>query len=74
MAGVDGDKDVALLERVLLKIAMCDTDEKSEAQLKGLLAPILAKAATPSPAARAKLMEILSHINKVSKSVPGTDR
>jgi len=57
-----------LLERVLLKLAMCDTDEKTETQLKGLLAPIVAKAAAPTPAARAKLMEILSHINKVHSS------
>eukprot|EP00911_Craspedida_sp_UC1_P002946 UC1_evm1s2149 len=70
VAAAAADKDVALLDRVFLRLAMCDTDDKTEAQLQQLLVPLLAKAAAPSPAAGAKLMEILSHINKVLASRP----
>eukprot|EP00040_Diaphanoeca_grandis_P033522 m.205696 g.205696 ORF g.205696 m.205696 type:complete len:976 (-) comp32922_c0_seq1:267-3194(-) len=60
--------DLKLLQGVLLRLASCDTDEKLEAQLKVFLAPVLLKATNPDAQARAKVMEILSHINKVVKS------
>jgi hypothetical protein len=49
----------------LLRIAACTTDQQLEAQLGGLLAPILLKFNTEAAPVRSKLMELLGHINKV---------
>lgn len=47
---------------------MCDTDEKTQAQVAALLCPLLLKAASPSAAVREKVLAILTHMNKVGST------
>ena len=54
----------ALLERVLLRLASCEGEEQLQQQINALLCPILLKFESTDASVRAKLMEILSHINK----------
>lgn len=67
----DSDRHVtrlALLDRVMLRLVACDSDEALEAQLGTLLCPILLKGATPDPAVQAKVFSVLSHVNEVRRS------
>lgn len=57
-----------LLERVLLKLGLADTDEQLEQQLNKFLAPVLLKITSPSEDVRKKVMEIFTHVNKRLKS------
>ena len=59
-----------LLERVLLKLGLSDTDEQLEQQLNKFLGPVLLKIVSPSEEVRKKVMEILTHVNKRLKSRP----
>lgn len=59
-----------LLERVLLKLGLSDTDEQLELQLNKFLGPVLLKIVSPSEEVRKKVMEILTHVNKRLKSRP----
>ena len=59
-----------LLERVLLKLGLTDTDEQLEQQLNKFLGPVLLKIVSPSEEVRKKVMEILTHVNKRLKSRP----
>lgn len=61
---------LVLLERVLLKLGLADSDEQLEAQLNKFLGPVLLKIVSPSEDVRKKVMEILTHINKRLKSRP----
>eukprot|EP00051_Salpingoeca_urceolata_P011781 m.146336 g.146336 ORF g.146336 m.146336 type:complete len:1908 (-) comp17250_c0_seq1:152-5875(-) len=62
--------DLELLEKVHMRIALCDSDEKLQSQLDKLLAPVLLRIASKDAAVRAKVMELLSHVSKVLKSRP----
>jgi proteasome component ECM29 len=57
-----------LLERVLLKLGLAETDEQLEQQLNKFLGPVLLKIVSPSEEVRKKVMEILTHVNKRLKS------
>lgn len=59
-----------MLERVLLKLGLTDTDEQLEQQLNKFLGPVLLKIVSPSEEVRKKVMEILTHVNKRLKSRP----
>lgn len=59
---------LVLLERVLLKLGLADTDEQLEQQLNKFLGPVLLKIVSPSEDVRKKVMEILTHVNKRLKS------
>lgn len=59
---------LVLLERVLLKLGLSDTDEQLEMQLNKFLGPVLLKIVSPSEEVRKKVMEILTHVNKRLKS------
>lgn len=62
--------DLDLLEKVSLRITLCDTDEKFEKQIQTLLVPILCKLSSAVPAVKSKTVEVLSHISKILKSRP----
>ncbi|CRK95076.1 CLUMA_CG008554, isoform A [Clunio marinus] len=64
----DYSNDLVLLERVLLKLGLADTDEQLEMQLNKFLGPVLLKIVSPSEDVRKKVMEILTHVNKRLKS------
>lgn len=57
-----------LLERVMLKFGLCETDEQFEVQLNKFICPVLAKIESKNEEVRKKVMEILTHINKRLKS------
>lgn len=59
---------LVLLERVLLKLGLCDSDEKLEQQLNKFLAPVLLKIVSPHEDVRKKVMEIFTHVNKRLKA------
>eukprot|EP00053_Salpingoeca_punica_P013753 m.124536 g.124536 ORF g.124536 m.124536 type:complete len:470 (+) comp16295_c0_seq3:69-1478(+) len=60
--------DTELLERVQLRLSLCDTDEKFEDALARLLPGLLLKMGVT--ASKAAGMAVLSHINTVLKSRP----
>eukprot|EP00056_Hartaetosiga_gracilis_P021694 m.25829 g.25829 ORF g.25829 m.25829 type:complete len:1985 (-) comp9214_c0_seq1:83-6037(-) len=62
--------ELDLLDRVLLRIASANTDNETEKQLNALLCPIILKFTSPHPAVKAKLMELLRHINEILQSRP----
>ncbi|CAG8534937.1 9628_t:CDS:10 [Funneliformis mosseae] len=58
------EKEIDLLEKVELRIALAETDQKLEKILDTFLSPILLKLESPHEVMRTKVMSILSHINK----------
>ncbi|XP_059609063.1 proteasome-associated protein ECM29 homolog [Phlebotomus argentipes] len=62
--------EIALLERVLLRLACADTDEQLENAVSKFLAPVLLKIVSPEESVRLKVMEVLTHINKRLKTRP----
>lgn len=59
------DQELQLLDKVFLRLAMAATDEDRSAFLHSYLPPVLLKFASPHAAVKAKVVEILSHVNKV---------
>ncbi|PNS20516.1 hypothetical protein CAC42_5966 [Sphaceloma murrayae] len=56
-------KELSLIGKVELRIALADTDEKLQATLKTYLAPLLLKLASPHPSVRNKVISVCSHVN-----------
>ncbi len=54
-----------LLDKVQLKLSLCDTDDKFEKQVNALLVPVLCKLSSPDGAVKTKATEVLSYISKV---------
>jgi len=63
------DPDLELLERVLMRLAIAENDQL-EKQLNSLLVPVLSKLLSGNEQVRAKVLEILGHINKRVKPLP----
>ena len=66
--GSDETATVAQLDNVLTRLAMTD-DSKLERVLDKLLPQLVAQLGTAGPQARAKLLAVLSHVNKRVRSV-----
>uniref|UniRef100_A0A0N7Z9K2 Putative proteasome-associated protein ecm29 n=1 Tax=Rhodnius neglectus TaxID=72488 RepID=A0A0N7Z9K2_9HEMI len=65
-------EEAVLLERMFLRIVMCDTDEQFEDCLQKFLPTIITKSGSHEEMVRNKVVELLSHISKrvkASKSV-----
>ena len=60
-----------LIDRVLMKFAMIESDSQFEEQLAVILPPVLLKFSNPTPAVHAHLLTLLSHFNTMLKSRPG---
>ncbi|KAK9237680.1 proteasome stabiliser-domain-containing protein [Lipomyces kononenkoae] len=60
--------ELALVNKVEMRIALANTDEKLEALLKVYLAPLLLKLASPHEDVRNKVVSICNHINTRIKS------
>ncbi|KAK9319762.1 proteasome stabiliser-domain-containing protein [Lipomyces orientalis] len=60
--------ELALVNKVEMRIALANTDEKLEALLKVYLAPLLLKLASPHEVVRNKVVSICNHINTRIKS------
>ncbi|KAL7023749.1 hypothetical protein ACKWTF_012762 [Chironomus riparius] len=67
---MDDSNDLVLLERVMLKFGLCDTDDQFEVQVNKFLSPVLLKIESKNEQVRKKVMEILTHVNKRLKSRP----
>ncbi|XP_058066629.1 proteasome-associated protein ECM29 homolog [Anopheles bellator] len=67
MAGNPAE-ELELLERVLLRLGLADTDEQLQNTITKFLTPVLIKITSPNENVRKKVMEILTHINKRLKS------
>jgi proteasome component ECM29 len=65
-AAAEETAEVELLDRVFLRLALADSDIARSAFLQSYLAPILLKFASPHAKTRAKVLEVLAHINKVA--------
>eukprot|EP01094_Clydonella_sp_ATCC50884_P016641 TRINITY_DN2767_c0_g1_i1.p1 TRINITY_DN2767_c0_g1~~TRINITY_DN2767_c0_g1_i1.p1 ORF type:complete len:1950 (+),score=547.43 TRINITY_DN2767_c0_g1_i1:123-5972(+) len=63
------DKEIQLLERVLMKLAMTENDDL-ESALNTFLLPVLKKLASPHHETHGKVHEVLQHILKRLKSLP----
>ncbi|KAK9500526.1 hypothetical protein O3M35_001774 [Rhynocoris fuscipes] len=61
-------EEAVLLERMFLRIVMCDTDEQFEECLKKFLPSVITKSGSNEEAVRNKVVELLSHISKRVKS------
>ncbi|KAF9128817.1 hypothetical protein BGW39_004708 [Mortierella sp. 14UC] len=64
------DKDLELLDNVELRFALAESDTQLEKTLNTFLCPILLKLASPVENVRAKVVSILTHINKRVRSKP----
>ncbi|GJJ74422.1 proteasome component ECM29 [Entomortierella parvispora] len=64
------DKDLQLLDNVELRFALAETDAQLEKTLATFLCPVLLKLASPVEAVRAKVVGILTHINKRIRPKP----
>lgn len=60
--------ELALVNKVEMRIALASTDAKLESLLKVYLAPLLLKLASPHASVRNKVVSICSHINTRVKS------
>lgn len=60
-------KEIALIDKVELKIALTDTDSKLQAVLKTYLPPLLLKLASEHVSVRNKVISICQHINARTK-------
>ncbi|KAF2810350.1 ARM repeat-containing protein [Mytilinidion resinicola] len=56
-------KELALVGKVEMRIALTDTDARLEAILKTYLAPLLLKLASPNVSVRNKVISICQHVN-----------
>ncbi|GAM88830.1 hypothetical protein ANO11243_068640 [Dothideomycetidae sp. 11243] len=56
-------KELSLIGKVELRIALADTDDKLQSTLKTYLAPLLLKLASPHAAVRNKVISVCSHVN-----------
>ena len=65
MAAAAEAAEVELLDRVFLRLAMAADDAARTELLQAYLAPVLLKFASPHAKSRAKVIEILAHVNKV---------
>ncbi|KAL4783488.1 proteasome stabiliser-domain-containing protein [Aspergillus varians] len=65
MASTDGAeaRELSLISKVELRIALADTDERLESLLGTYLAPLLLKLAADSHAVRSKVISVCQHIN-----------
>ena len=63
MATTDESRELSLVGKVELKIALTDTDAKLEAILKTYLAPVLLKLGSPHESVRKKVISICQHVN-----------
>ncbi|KAG0303005.1 hypothetical protein BGZ98_007067, partial [Dissophora globulifera] len=64
------DKDLQLLDNVELRFALAETDAQLEKTLNTFLCPVLLKLASPAESVRAKVVGILTHINKRVRPKP----
>ncbi|KAF9547279.1 hypothetical protein EC957_008628 [Mortierella hygrophila] len=64
------DKDLELLDNVELRFALAETDPQLEKTLNTFLCPVLLKLASPAENVRAKVVSILTHINKRVRPKP----
>lgn len=62
------DAELALVNKVDLKIALADSDQKLGALLNTFLPPLLLKLASPHAPVRKKVIEICQHVNTRIKS------
>ncbi|CAG8524233.1 10813_t:CDS:10, partial [Cetraspora pellucida] len=62
------EEEIELLEKVELRLALAETDAQLEKLLNAFLSPILLKLASPHEVVRTKVMGILTHINKRTRS------
>jgi len=63
--------DLALLDKVFMRLAMAgDKDDDLTAFLQSFLAPLLLKFASQEPGVKGKVVEIMSHVNRIVKSRP----
>ncbi|KAK9386524.1 proteasome stabiliser-domain-containing protein [Lipomyces mesembrius] len=60
--------ELSLVNKVEMRIALANTDEKLESLLKVYLAPLLLKLASPHEQVRSKVVSICNHINTRIKS------
>ncbi|KAF9912670.1 hypothetical protein EC991_009406 [Linnemannia zychae] len=64
------DKDLELLDNVELRFALAESDAQLEKTLNTFLCPVLLKLASPAENVRAKVVSILTHINKRVRPKP----
>ncbi|KAG0080886.1 hypothetical protein BGZ90_010926 [Linnemannia elongata] len=64
------DKDLELLDNVELRFALAESDSQLEKTLNTFLCPVLLKLASPAENVRAKVVSILTHINKRVRPKP----
>uniref|UniRef100_T1J5P2 TOG domain-containing protein n=1 Tax=Strigamia maritima TaxID=126957 RepID=T1J5P2_STRMM len=62
--------ELALLDRVLLRVGLAETDEQLQNAVCKFLPPVLLKLSSQQEGVRKKVMELLVHINKRIKSRP----
>ncbi|XP_043224262.1 proteasome adapter and scaffold protein ECM29-like [Amphibalanus amphitrite] len=62
--------ELALVERVFLRIGSAETDEQLQNALTKFLPPVLLKLSSTQEGVRKKVMELLVHVNKRLKSRP----
>ncbi|KAK9476373.1 proteasome stabiliser-domain-containing protein [Lipomyces japonicus] len=62
--------ELALVDKVEMRIALANSDAKLESLLKVYLAPLLLKLGSPHDSVRKKVVSICSHINTRIKNVP----
>ena len=63
----DSKNDINLLEKVLTKLALTESDKEVETFLEQLLVPVLMKLNSPHEETKKKVFEVLTHINKTIK-------
>ena len=56
-------RELSLIGKVELRIALADTDQKLETLLGTYLAPLLLKLASDSHAVRSKVIQVCQHVN-----------
>ncbi|KAF8416698.1 proteasome stabiliser-domain-containing protein [Tirmania nivea] len=66
----DEARELSLLNKVELRIALADTESKLQALLKTYLSPVLLKLASPHAAVRSKVIAMCQHVNTRIKSQP----
>ncbi|KAF9962710.1 hypothetical protein BGZ70_007955 [Mortierella alpina] len=64
------EKDLELLDNVELRFALAESDSQLEKTLNTFLCPVLLKLASPTENVRAKVIAILTHINKRIRPKP----
>ncbi|KAF9918544.1 hypothetical protein BX616_007987 [Lobosporangium transversale] len=64
------EKDLELLDNVELRFALAESDAQLEKTLNTFLCPVLLKLASPAENVRAKVVSILTHINRRVRPKP----